>query len=330
MWILLLVCLLAVPFFAGYVVRKVLEPSGRGIVDTYLFGVLTLLAASGALQLPLLLMQKSFSLYEKIYAILILILSVTGLVLFTLSMWSTWCGKQERNPLEQVKMFWRSWFRNKVSFVFCILTVVVFGLCMLRVFIELPDVSGDFTLETILTTLSTDTIYQYNSFTGQVIGEGMPIRQQILTLPFFLAFLSDVFKVDVGLLVYKGFPCMVLFWTALVYVRWGSLLFSKQREKESAFLFVVSIMLLAGDYAKLATASLLLHQGFTGYALCAGFVIPYALYLCLKGKWLPAFLCVGAELFLIWTTYGLGYSALVIAVCALLKLGQLFLKKRKK
>jgi len=89
-----------------------------------------------------------------------------------------------------------------------------------------------------------------------------------------------------------------------------------RRDMQSGFLFLISFMIFVGDYAGAAPAALLLHQGFTGNAMCAAVVIPFAIYLCMKGKWLAAFLCVVAELFLIWTTYGLGYCVLVIVLFA--------------
>lgn len=309
--------LIFVPILAGYPVRKILEPGGKGLLDTGLLGVLTLLMTSGGVQLVLLLLKRSFSEYEKIYPLLLCVLSLTGLLLLALDI-KNHRGTQKLS--ERLKGFYRSWFQSRGALVFCVLTVITVLLCFVRICAGAPDISNDFTLETIRTTLGTDTIYRYHSLTGQEIAEGMPIRQQILTLPFFLAFLSDVFHVEAAFLTYKLFPCYVLLLTMAVYGSWSSLLFPKQREKQIGFLLLVSVLILVGDYANMAPAALLLHQGFTGNALFAGVVLPFAMYLCMKKKWIMALSCVGAEVFLIWTTYGLGFSVLVLLLSALLQL----------
>ena len=314
MLVLLIIFFVFVPLLAGRPVRKILDYTGQGILDTYLSGVLTLFIISGALQVLLLKLKRPFSDYEKIYPLLLALLCAIGLALFVIDVRGE---KKEQSRKERFMGVCRTLFQSRESQIFGFLTFAVVLLCILRIFTETPDIRGDFTLETMRTTLSTNTIYQYDSFTGMVIEEGMPIRQQVLTLPFFLAFLSHVFRVEETLLLYRIFPCFVLVLALLVYGRWGGILFPSQRQKQIGFLLVVSVMLLAGDYTDMAPGTLLLHQGFTGNGVCAGFVIPYAIYLCMRKKWLLACICAGAELFLIWTTYGLGYSVLVLVLSAL-------------
>lgn len=309
MQVLQIVFILIIPLFVGYPVRKILDYAGKGIADTYVSGVLTLFVISGALQLLLLKLSRPFSDYQTIYPLMILLLSLIGLVLFLIDL----RGRlKEQGMYEHIRGFVRSFLQDRGSLLFYVLTLIIILLCCVRIWMEPADTTGDFTLETLRTTLETDSIYQYNSLTGQYIEEGMPIRQQLLTLPFFLAFISKWLSMDADLLVYRLFPCFVLLLSMFVYGRWGAFLFPRQRQKQSGFLFVISFMVLAGDYARLAPAAILLHQGFTGNALCVGVVLPFAIYLCMKRTFFLAGLCVGAELFLIWTTYGFGYSMLVL------------------
>lgn len=326
MIILLVLFLIIMPYLVGQIVRRVLDYTGRGMVDAYLCGVMAMFMVSGVLQFLFLFMKRPFSNYEKVFPLILGVLAFAGIVVVAFDVKSS---RSEQTYKERFLGFWRSYFQSKESQIFSVGVVVLLVLCAVRILTMGPNLIGDFTLETVRTTLATDSIYQYNSFTGQIIEQGMPIRQQILTLPFFLAFLSDVFDVDANMLLYKIFPCYVLFLTILVYCRWAGVLFAKQREKQSGFLLVICMLLLVGDYARLAPASLVLHQGFTGNAVCAAVVIPYAIYLCMKKKWLLACLCVGAELFLIWTTYGFGYCVWVIFLFAILEIGGKLIKERK-
>lgn len=322
--ILLIAFLIFTPFLLGQPVRKIIDRCGRGVVDTYICGVMTMFAISGVLHLFVMFTNRSFSDYLKFYPIIVIIPAIIGVILTVMDI--------KRNNTEfsvkaRIIAFFRSWFKSKELQIFGSLTLIAILLCVVRIIACAPDVTGDFTLETIRTTLQTDSIYQYNSLTGQVLEEGMPIRQQILTLPFFQAFLSVFFNVEVTLILYKIFPCYTLFLTLLVYSRFAGTLFLKQKEHQMIFMFIISFMLLVGDYAYAAPAALMLHQGFTGNAMCAGVIIPFGIYACINRKWLLACVCVVAELFLVWTTYGLGFSVLVIFLFMLIGIVGKIIKK---
>lgn len=327
MWILVFLFLVIVPFFVGCTVGKVADPFEYGLLDTYLDGVLMLFVLSGLVQFVTVLFHRAFGEYIIIYAVLLTLLFIPGVFLFG---WGMRKDGKNKIFLEKGKGFFRFWFADRASQVLTLLNILIFVFCIARVLFGTVDLHGDFTMETVRTTLETDSIYEYDSFTGQVLNEGMPIRQKILTLPFFLAMLCEIAGVNPGILIYKVFPCFLLMWTAMLCAKWGSLLFPKQREKESGFLMLTGCLLLFGDYAQMAPASLLLHQGFTGNALCALFVIPYTLYLCLRKKWVLSLLCIAAEIFLIWTTYGFGYCFLIVAFFGIWEAGKKIYQKKRK
>jgi len=322
--ILLTAFLIFAPFFIGQPVRKIADLRGRGVVDTYICGVMTMFAISGVLHFFVMFTNRRFADYLKFYPVILAGLIAVG---FVLTIFDIKKNNAEFSIKARLIAFFKSWFKGKELQIFAMLTLVTLLLCALRIVTGTPDVSGDFTLETIRTTLQTDSIYQYNSLTGKLLEEGMPIRQQILTMPFFLTFLSEFFEVGISLVLYKIFPCYTLFLTALVYSRLAATLFVKQKEKQLIFMFIISFMLLVGDYAAMAPAALVLHQGFTGNSLCAAVVIPFAVYACMNRKWLMACLCVATELFLIWTTYGLGFSVLVISLFVIIEIIGKVIKK---
>lgn len=315
--ILLILSLLIVPFFLGQPVSKIIDRGSRDVTDTYICGVMTMFVLSGALHFFVMFTNRPFSEYVKLYPVVIAFLMLVGVVI---TVFGVKKNSGEHGIKAKMIAFGKVWFKSGETKLFAILTLITLFLCVIRILTGEPDVTGDFTLETIRTTLQTDTIYQYNSFTGMLLAEGMPIRQQILTMPFYLAFLSEFFGVGVELVIYRVFPCFVLLMGFLVYTRLAGVLFPENKEKQTVFMFVICFMILVGDYAHAAPAALMLHQGFTGNALCVGVVIPFVIYACLRRNWLMAALCVAAELFLIWTTYGLGFSALTIFIFAFMEI----------
>lgn len=325
--ILLILFLLFVPFLIGQPICKMLNRGGKEVVDIYVCGVMTMFVISGVLHLFVMLTNNSFSYYLKMYPIIVFTMAIIGAVLIVFDVKK---NKAENSVKPRITGFGSAWLKNGELLMFGVLNLVVMLLCVTRIVTGEPDVTGDFTLETIRTTLQTDSIYQYNSFTGKLIEEGMPIRQQILTLPFFQLFLSDFFCVEIKTVLYKIFPCFVFFWGVLVYSRLAEILFAKQKERQLLFVFIVNFMMLVGDYARMTPAALVIHQGFTGYAICAHVIIPFAICLSMNRKWLMACVCVAAEMFLIWTTYGLGYSVLVIILFALIEIVGMVIGKKKK
>lgn len=324
--ILLVAFLIFGPFLLGQPVRKVLDHGGRGGTDTYILGVMTMLTISGVLHFFVMYINGPFSVYLRLYPVIIICVSAVGIILTIMDI--------KRNNVEfsikaRVIAFGRSWFKSRELMIFGGLTLITILLCIIRILTGQPDVTGDFTLETIRTTLQTDSIYQYNSLTGRLLEEGMPIRQQILTLPFFQTFLSVCSGIDINLLIYKIFPCYTLVLAVLVYSRFAGTLFVKQKESQMIFMFMISFMILVGDYAQAAPAALMLHQGFTGNAMCAGVIIPFSIYLCMNRKWLSACVCAVTELFLIWTTYGLGFSVWVIFLFVMIEIVVKVVKKKR-
>ena len=60
MIILLVLFLIIMPYLVGQIVRRVLDYTGRGMVDAYLCGVMAMFMVSGVLQFLFLFMKRPF------------------------------------------------------------------------------------------------------------------------------------------------------------------------------------------------------------------------------------------------------------------------------
>lgn len=308
MTLLFVLFIVFVPIFMGMFVRKLLEYKGQNLADDYLCGILILIVVSGIVQFVTVTFNYSFTWYCRTLLLASIFMAVIGLVL-SIALQTYTLQTLKQSVKDKVKNINRS---NNVW------GLVVIGLVFLgvlaRILFSSPVLEGDFTLETINTTLSTNTIYKYNSLTGQEILNGMPIRQQILTLPMLLAFFIDTFGMDTSVFVFRIFPCAVALMCFLAYYRMGQNFFPDNFEKRSHFLHILSLMILVGDCGIKSPTFLLVFQGFSGYCFLACVLLPYLFTACLRRKWGIAALCVSAEIFLVWTTYGIGFSVIMIAL----------------
>lgn len=95
-------------------------------------------------------------------------------------------------------------------------------------------------------------------------------------------------------------------------------------------MFFVVLLYQFGCYAASMDGYALFFAGYTGAGIRAGIILPYALLCCLQGKWKSVILCILAEVCVVWTLYGLGYTVVIVAVFLLLKGIRRLLERRGK
>ena len=290
----------------GMFVRAILDTEGQNLADYYLCGILTLVVVSGFTQLAAILLNYSFTWYCSTLLVASLAMSVAGIVTsVALNRFSL--KQQKKNYRDHVKAISRG--GNVLGIM--IIAFVFIGV-LTRILLSSSILEGDFTLETINTCLSTDTIYKFNSLTGDFIENGMPIRQQILTLPILMGFFIKTFGLPATAFVLQAFPCFVAFLYFLALHRIGSFIYPDNTEKRLTFTGIFSFMILVGDISLKSPSFLLIYQGFTGYAFLACVILPYLFSACLRRKWGIAAVCIACEAFSVWTTYGVGFGVLVV------------------
>lgn len=172
---------------------------------------------------------------------------------------------------------------------------------------------GDMTAETVGSFLQTGIIYGENPLTGGMVEEGMPFRLKVLCLPTLYASLCQLFHLTPRFLVWKAVPIVVLLGSYAAYVCLGRSLFPGSRQKRLLFLVCVSLLFWVGSYAPGVDGFGLLMAGWRGETLRGAILVPYAVSLCLRRKYLHAVLCCIAETCIIWTSAGLGACAVVTA-----------------
>ena len=179
---------------------------------------------------------------------------------------------------------------------------------------QVPYTAGDITVETVQTMLAANGIYTVNPMTGQAFTAGMPIRLQILVLPTLYAVLCRLTGIPAPLMCYGIIPCIVLLLSYLVYGRWAAYLFPKEGKKQTLFLLFVALVYQLGCYNGAMDGFHLFFGGYRGMAVRAGIILPYALLCTLQKKWKGVILCLLAEICVVWTFYGAGYTAAIVGI----------------
>ena len=133
---------------------------------------------------------------------------------------------------------------------------------------------NDAMVETVQTTLITNTMNQYHPFTGQKLELGMILSKKIITLPFFYSLLS----------VWTGFDGVTVVWTVgtllitvcslLAVAELGGLLFFRDFKKTWFMLVLMELLYLSGDYYIGCVGYRQLFYGYSGEVMVATVTIP--------------------------------------------------------
>ncbi|MCM1192288.1 MAG: DUF6077 domain-containing protein [Butyrivibrio sp.] len=193
-------------------------------------------------------------------------------------------------------------------FVFLALSQILFMVMGKNVYVQ-----GDMTVETVVSFLETDACYQVNPMTGRAYEAGLPLRIEILCLPMLYASLSSIFHIRPDTLILYVIPVITLLCCYGAYSCLAKALFPENRSRQLCFLVMAALLVWIGSYGYGMDGFGLLFSGWRGVTIRNTVLIPYALSLCLRKKYIYLPLCVAAEACILWTLYGLGACLAVTA-----------------
>lgn len=187
----------------------------------------------------------------------------------------------------------------------------------------------DITAETVQTMLKEGVFSNINPMTGRPYSLGVPARYKILVLPYVYTVICKVTGMSPQTLLFEIVPAVTLLISYFIYSRWAVFLFRGERKKQCIFMMFVALIYHMGDYAYVTEAFRVFHTGYEGTSIRAAILIPWVILACMKKKWWQVALCVVAEAAIVWTNYGLGYSALIAILFIAYYLGAWILEKRR-
>lgn len=200
---------------------------------------------------------------------------------------------------------------EKPSPLFLLPTLMLLGQAVYILMMGGIYLNGDMTVETVVSFLHTNEIYQVNPITGVPYQGGLPFRLEILCLPTFYSILCRTFSLEPQTIVWQVVPCMTLVCCYGAFCCVGKTLFPESGKRQACFLSAVAVLLWSGSYAFGMDGFGVLYSGWRGVVIRNTVLIPYLVSLCLRKKWKLAFLCVVAEACLVWTFYGAGACVLL-------------------
>lgn len=193
--------------------------------------------------------------------------------------------------------------------------LIVFG--CLGIFTLLHFVRGyvpnlqDAAYEITLGNLESGSIMTVHPFLGQLSESTMPLRMQIPGLSSLYSALITISQQSPFIILCKIVPVIVWICGLMVYRAFAKELFAEDSAKQWIFLSAVAFMFLITAHSPGMPGYRLFYAGFSGETIRSVVLLPYTLYVSWKKKWLLTAIALLAEVCLVWTTYGIGYCALI-------------------
>lgn len=299
----------------------------KSIADKIIVSGILVLGLAEAAHLTALFLNLSFSACAVVFAVLVLGLVLFGSVKFILE-------RRKRQNVKETVAEQNGTTAKTLLHLYPFWILLLGGLIVFQIiwnyWMHIPYISNDIMGETVQTMLSADSIYSVNPLTGQAFATGMPMRLKILVLPTLYAVFCKWTGLSVITVCYSIMPMIILLLSYLVYSRWAVYLFPQEGRKQVLFMLFVAVIYQFGCYSSVMDSFLLFFRGGQGETLRTCVLLPYALLCCLQKDWKKAVLCVLAEACVVWTFYGLGFTALTIGVVCGIRLIKTMIGRRKK
>lgn len=311
-----------IPYLLGMGALRILCGSRTAqekcLADAVLTGGIICIGLAEAAHLTAVVIGWSFSRCVNAFCVGIIGLTVVAVVMIWLQRRKDRIGKLYSKTFSGGSFVGHKLTAGQVPgllFVFVVIGQLIYVLTMQGVYMD-----GDMTLETVVSFLETNQIYQVNPLTGNAYEPVMPMRLRILCLPSLYGSLCKIFGIAPQLLVYGMIPAFVLIYSYLAYYTLAKYFFPEDSRKRALFLLLVAILFTAGDYLYGMDGFGILHSGFRGVAIRGAILLPYTVSAMLRRKYPLVLLCVLAEACMVWTLYGVGACALVAVGLAAVKL----------
>ena len=269
-WIYALLWLLAVPAAAGMVLIKNTD-KGKSICFAVVCGYAGLFAVAQILIISAIFLEASLTVVIWIYRIIALLWAAVGLVL------------NFRNLREKIVGIFRGRETVKISERFLFFTAILLIAVQMAVAALMVhhDADDSFYVAMASTSVYTDSIFQYNPYTGSIY-KNLPSRYVLSPFPVYEAILTELVGVDVPYFVYTVFPVFMILLAYLVYGLWAELLFGTDRKQRALFLIFISVVQIFSNYSVYTAGTFLLLRIWQGKAVLAGILLPAVAYMCAR------------------------------------------------
>lgn len=265
-----------IPVLIGMLFTRKNEKEKNSFKVAALWGYVTIFAVFQLLSLPLIFLRVPFRILFYCFSAMMVTAAVISIIL------------NIRRTKEIICFQFSGLKKMPWSMYVAVLLIGIQVVCY-AVF-RIQDMDDSFYVATATTTLHTNGMFQYNAYTGDLLGK-LPSRYVLSPFPIFLAFISECVKMHPAAVAHTIMPIFFVPLSYMVYGIIGKKLFKDNRNEIGLFLILLSVVHIFSYYSVYTQGTFMLVRIWQGKAVLAAILLPGLFYACIcvlkeTGKWL--------------------------------------------
>lgn len=283
--LIILIWLIIVPFLIGtLIIKQLFGEEEVDILLALLCGVLCMLAVFYILVIPMLF--SKIPLHILIIGWSIMMICLCGLSLIF-------------NMKHFMNIFIHNFNKFTVMpwFTLFIIILIVAQTFML-VFYQHEDADDSFYVAFATTAMATDTIFQYDPFTGLTLAT-YPANYALSPFPIFVALLAKLLMIHPAIVAHTILPAFLIPFSYIVMAVLGMKLFHQKTSAVLNFLMFLCVLNIFGNVSVYTNSTFMLFRIWQGKAILANIILPAILYFSMRAmpgdkkfvEWMMLFAC---------------------------------------
>lgn len=253
-----------VPLLTGMLYTAANEKRENGILKNWTSGFVTCFALFQIVSIPCIFLGRSLTELSFLYGGLL----VAGCIL------SLWLN---RSRMRDMFGDFLQTLRHTPWAVILALLVIAFQIYMYTAYMHADD-DDSFYVATATTAVSTDSLFQFNPYSGAAY-QSFPSRYVLSPFPMFVAMISRLSGVHTLIVAHTVLPVILLPLSYAVFALIGYTLFDKNREKTAYFILFVAVIQMFAFTTTHTQGTVLLLRIWQGKAILASILLPFGFYM---------------------------------------------------
>jgi len=315
-YLFILIWLVIIPTIIGImIVNQLFKDKTTDLLLAWVCGFISILSVFYVLVMPLLFLNMSLQTLTICWSDVVLWLSIISIVL-NRNHFKEIIG----HNLHQIK---------KMN----LLSILVILLIFVQVFVIVKymheDADDAFYVANATTALATDSIFQFDPFTGELF-QSYPMNYVLSPFSIFIAIVSKLLTLHPAIVAHTILPTIFIPLSYATFAVLGKKIFIDRPHTVTLFLIFLCMVNIYGNNSIYTSSSFLLFRIWQGKAVLANIILPGILYFSYRamtseknvGEWVMLFCCILAACL----SSSMGIALAPIMLCCL---GLIFAIKRR-
>lgn len=267
--VFLVVCIFFVSYITGVFLVSVAPAynSKKNLLYKVMLGFIGCMAAFQIISIPLIFLQMDFRFLYYLFAGCLLLIVVYSVF------------RNKEAILSDIKYLGANLKASNWYYIPAVI-VILLQIFVLTAYMHIDD-DDAFYVATATTTLETNTMYQYNSYTGELL-DAFPYRYVLSPFPVLLAAVSKFSHIHPTIVAHTVFPIVFISLSYIVYYLFSKMLFKNKKLEQGICLFLLTMLNMYGYYSVYTSSTFLLIRIWQGKAVLAACILPAIFLFCME------------------------------------------------